>query len=1740
MFPTWLQRKNPKKLLRRKTVKMVMKKHIRRFFTTLAFLVSFVGSYTLNAQITSNVLVGCLPTAAYSFTLNNPPANPVSVCWDLGDGLGFVCNNQYIAQGIYSSAGLKNIICRVETSPGVFSTFNGNITVNAFPNPSFRVDTNIFKSCGTPIRRVFTLIDTNNVNNVVWEIYNRLGTKVFSQSSTAFPFSVGYTFSTSDTFRVKAIVFDRTQCVKDTTLTFVFSITRNVQGNFSSNPGVKACLPANYTFTPNLSIPSGMIIDSARWTLTDMRATPPTYQVFLRTTSPTSPLTLPTFTTPGEYQVSLTVFSNGCSSSIASPFTSFRVDNAPTLSYTVNGGRTPVQVCLNQVFDLQNNTNTSSNLPGGTFTWDFYGLVKNTGAIRPTYKAAVAPGGSPSTGLAKYRYSNISPTDSGLNSVILKWNGACETVDTLKNIIRTKGPLSRIAIRNPFPPVSCDSPFIFQLIDTSSFKPAGHTYTNRWIRFAADNSTIIDSIIGTPRSILTDTISILGEKRFYQLRLVSSDGCEDVSTKISIQRAVSDALFANSPWVTQALGDTLDCSQLLDLKAAPAVVVPPPPVPNLPQIIPDPGNPVFQYKIEVFRPGNPSNVILTSGPSNWTNLQPIVLTDSFGAFVVRQVMGINPLLNRCTDTIEKTIYVKNFSVDWGRLVGGNVVPNPSGGCLGAGGAAFNQTFHVYEDVSQRWPAYNTPFEYIWTMTDPNGTQTAPVTTTTPSYTFNFNANGAYSISVTVKSKGGCVKIKTMSFEVGTIASIQASLNSGDSLIVCANADVTSVSASGSQGSTFTYRWAVYNATAGGLGTLVNTTLPNSPVFVSNLTDFNPTFRIKNNNPYYLVVTVTNDRGCTSTAQIIIRGSNITALMRPDTAMACPGYKTFLSYNSDAISYDWQFTDPIGNMGNPLVTTINNSFPLDSALGFFGIGGIKSVKLTVTSQYGCVDDTTININVGGPIPSLTVTTPSSKKGCDSLNVIIQDRSRNIDRYVFGWGDGSSNYSLGQTNSHVYQYPYSVKNDSLVKYVINLLAIGQNCVVPYSDTITVYPRPVVSGFTLSDSLCSPASFTINDTSRFAPNGNYGTGSNNTIYSWNFNDGSGWNAQTAPIAARSRTKSIATPGIYNVLLAVTNPWGCVDTGRVARIRVLDTPVANFYAVDSVKCWSNGSNGFIFNDASTYPNSPARSWRWYWTDPTAVPNAQNGYTTTGPSTGAVNFTVPGANTSTRHSIALVVTNAFGCSDSVAKPNYITVRDTIPPSPLSPKYITVDPLTLRNHVELNWGAVSVSDFLNYEIFRNNASIATITNSATTSYTDVIDVVAAGTSLNYKMRVNDICNQGSIFDTTHSTINVNVTGVATGGYATNNIAFNAYEGWGAQTVVDYYEIFRKKGSSGAFAPVGRLNPILGNTNYLYVDSGLCSDTFYYYVKVLHKNYADPRFGYYSISNYDSIISNFNVVSTPVEINFVSVNSTNQIAVQWTPAPLASGVLKQYLVERFDQNNPSSVVVYRGNSNSFVDNSVNASTTIYKYVVRYEDQCGNLSNYSDTSVNILAVSDKVKIANYDAYDMKIDWTPYSTWKNGVIRYDIEVKYPTGWRNIGSVPGNTLTFMDVNVPRNEIEGAYCYRVKAIENDAVPDSSISNETCIIYPSKILVPTAFTPNNDGLNDTLFVNGGGLKMYDFRVYDRWGKCVFQTDDITVGWNGRNQNTGDPCQSGIYSYTLVAKGQDFNRFNRKGIITLLK
>ena len=61
-----------------------------------------------------------------------------------------------------------------------------------------------------------------------------------------------------------------------------------------------------------------------------------------------------------------------------------------------------------------------------------------------------------------------------------------------------------------------------------------------------------------------------------------------------------------------------------------------------------------------------------------------------------------------------------------------------------------------------------------------------------------------------------------------------------------------------------------------------------------------------------------------------------------------------------------------------------------------------------------------------------------------------------------------------------------------------------------------------------------------------------------------------------------------------------------------------------------------------------------------------------------------------------------------------------------------------------------------------------------------------------------------------------------------------------------------------------------------------------------------------------------------------------------------------------------------------------------------------------------------------------------------------------------------------------------------------------------ELFIPNAFSPNNDGHNDTLMarINPSCLEEFYFAVFDRWGVKIFETKDITKGWDGSSGQGG--------------------------------
>ncbi len=112
------------------------------------------------------------------------------------------------------------------------------------------------------------------------------------------------------------------------------------------------------------------------------------------------------------------------------------------------------------------------------------------------------------------------------------------------------------------------------------------------------------------------------------------------------------------------------------------------------------------------------------------------------------------------------------------------------------------------------------------------------------------------------------------------------------------------------------------------------------------------------------------------------------------------------------------------------------------------------------------------------------------------------------------------------------------------------------------------------------------------------------------------------------------------------------------------------------------------------------------------------------------------------------------------------------------------------------------------------------------------------------------------------------------------------------------------------------------------------------------------------------------------------------------------------------------------------------------------------------------------------------------------------------------------------------------------------IAPSGCITYDSllvrvfdnklvDVFVPKSFTPNGDGVNDLLLPYLAGIKTFQyFKIYDRYGKLLFETKDPDKGWNGFFN--GNPQPMSIYIWVAVGIADDGSQVQKKGETLLLR
>lgn len=90
-----------------------------------------------------------------------------------------------------------------------------------------------------------------------------------------------------------------------------------------------------------------------------------------------------------------------------------------------------------------------------------------------------------------------------------------------------------------------------------------------------------------------------------------------------------------------------------------------------------------------------------------------------------------------------------------------------------------------------------------------------------------------------------------------------------------------------------------------------------------------------------------------------------------------------------------------------------------------------------------------------------------------------------------------------------------------------------------------------------------------------------------------------------------------------------------------------------------------------------------------------------------------------------------------------------------------------------------------------------------------------------------------------------------------------------------------------------------------------------------------------------------------------------------------------------------------------------------------------------------------------------------------------------------------------------------------------------------ELYVPTAFTPNGDGLNDEFRIVPAGIKeLKYFRVFNRFGELVFTTTNPAIGWNGTYK--GKPQDAATFVWMAEGVAFDGTVLFRKGTAVLIR
>jgi len=117
---------------------------------------------------------------------------------------------------------------------------------------------------------------------------------------------------------------------------------------------------------------------------------------------------------------------------------------------------------------------------------------------------------------------------------------------------------------------------------------------------------------------------------------------------------------------------------------------------------------------------------------------------------------------------------------------------------------------------------------------------------------------------------------------------------------------------------------------------------------------------------------------------------------------------------------------------------------------------------------------------------------------------------------------------------------------------------------------------------------------------------------------------------------------------------------------------------------------------------------------------------------------------------------------------------------------------------------------------------------------------------------------------------------------------------------------------------------------------------------------------------------------------------------------------------------------------------------------------------------------------------------------------------------------------------------YRVTAYKISGFTTlTSLSNIAEAIPKPTLYIPSAFTPNGDGINDKFGVKAQGIKYFKMEIYNRWGELIFESENLDQLWDGTYEGKAI-TSTDVFVYQVKAIGKNNEPLpDERGTVTLI-